>query len=162
MGGPADAPSRGERNPTPKAARPVYARFMSEEGRKKLLGLAAHIREKSAPTGMPTLDKRGLDLVDDLAKTLTGSEGMPGLRLYRENTSKFRLERPPRNADIWVEWQRSIGALVVVAQKFGNPKTTIRFVWDESAGHFRSMEDDAELYADVSRLLVDYLYPEAK
>jgi hypothetical protein len=135
---------------------------MSDEGRKKLAGLAAHIREKNAPGGGPPLDKRGLDLVEDLAKTLTGPEGMPGLRLHRESGSKFRLERPPRNADMWIEWQRPIGALVVVTQKFGNPRTTTRYVWDEALGHFRSMEDRTELYEDITRRLVDVLYPEAR
>lgn len=135
---------------------------MSEEGRKKLAGLAAQIREKAAVDGLAHLDRRGLVLVDELAASLTGPDAMPGLRLHRESAAKFRLERPPRNADIWVEWQRPIGALVVTAQRFDNPRTTLRYVWDESLGHFRSMENQAELYEDITRLLVEYLYPEAR
>jgi len=136
---------------------------MSEdEGRKKLLGLAAKVREKTGPTGVPSLDQRGLALVDDLAKTLTGTDGLPGLRLHRESAAKFRLERPPRNADVWVEWQRPIGALVVVSQLFGNPKITVRYVYDQALGHFRAMENDAEVYGDLSRILMETLYPEAR
>jgi hypothetical protein len=135
---------------------------MTEEGRKKLAGLAAKVRETTASTGVPTMEERGLALVEELVAMLSGPEGMPGLRLHRESPAKFRLERPPRNADIWVEWQRPIAALVVVHQKFGGPKTTVRYVWDAHLGYFRSMEENREVYDDLTRILIDVLYPEAR
>lgn len=136
--------------------------LMSEEGRKKLLGLAAKVREKTAPSGGPTLDERGLAMVAELATFFGGEGALPGLRVHRTGNDKVRLERPPRNADVWLEWQRPIGALVVVSQLFGNPKVTSRYVHDAALGYFRSMDTDVELYEDLGRILTETLYPEAR
>lgn len=135
---------------------------MSDEGRKKLAGLAKQIREKVTPAGAPLLDKKGLEQVEQLAKDLTGPEGMPGLRLYRDAPNKFRVQRPPRNAEITIEWQREIGAIVVTAEKHNQPRKMNRYVWDETASHWRGMEGGAELYDELMENLVDCLYPEAK
>jgi hypothetical protein len=135
---------------------------MSEEGKKRLKELAKQVREKVAASGAPVLHQRGLDIVEELAKELMGPEGMPGLKLYRDSPSKFRLARPQRNAEITIEWERDIGALGLTCQKHGEPKTFVRYVWDEAAKKWRKLEGGGEIFDDVTSALVDYLYPEAK
>jgi len=66
---------------------------MSEEGKKRLKELAKQVRDKVATTGAPVLQQRGLDIVEDLAKELTGPDGLPGLKLYRDSPTKFRVQR---------------------------------------------------------------------
>ena len=88
---------------------------------------------------------------------------MPGLKLWRDAPSKFRMQRGNRNAEISVEWQREIGAGVMSCQKFGEPKKVTRYILDEAADLWRRMEGEGgELYADVEEALVEFLYPEAK
>jgi hypothetical protein len=135
---------------------------MSEDGKKRLKDLAKQVREKVAVTGTPLLNQRGLDIVEDLAKELTGPDGMPGLKLYRDSPAKFRLARTQRNADITVEWEREIGALGLTCQKHGEPKTFVRYVWDEGEAKWRKLDGGGEIYDDVTAALVEYLYPEAK
>jgi len=135
---------------------------MSDAGKKKLRDLAQQVKAKVQPSGEPALHKRGLDLVDDLAKDLSGPDGMPGLKVRRDGPQKVRLERPPRNAEIAIEWQREIGALVMTCEKFGDPRTLVRYVWDDGAQHWRAMEAGGELYADLTARLTEYLYPEVR
>ena len=83
---------------------------MSEErGRKLLMDLAKVVSEKVAPTGEPILNREGLKMVERIARDLTAPGGMPGLKLWRDAPSKFRLQRAPRNAEITLHWQRDIG-----------------------------------------------------
>lgn len=136
---------------------------MSEEqGRKRLQELSKALQEKVAPSGEPLLNRRALKTVERIARDLTGEAAMPGLRVWRDSAGKFRLQRPPRNAEITVEWQRDIGAMVLMAERHGNPRTLVRYVYDEAEDHFRRMEGGGELYADLSETLIEYLYPEAK
>ncbi|MBX3189035.1 MAG: hypothetical protein KF819_18585 [Labilithrix sp.] len=135
---------------------------MSEDGKKRLKDLAKQVREKVAQTGAPVLHQRGLELLEDLAKDLTGPDGMPGLQLYRDSPAKIRLQRALRNAEITVEWQREIGALGLTCQKHGEPKTFVRYVWDESLSRWRKLDGGGEIYEDVTAALVECLYPEAK
>jgi hypothetical protein len=135
---------------------------MSDEGRKRLKDLANKIREREKVTDEGR-HKRGLLIVELLARDLTGEDGMPGLKLWRDATSKFRLERAKRNAEIMFEWQRDIGAAVMTCQKHGEPKKITRYIHDEAADTWRRMEGDGgELYADLEAALVEYLYPEMK
>src|SRR5690242_18001659 len=133
---------------------------MSEKGKKLFQDLAKQVREKVQPSGEPVLHKRGLDAVEQLATDLADPEGMPGLKVRRDLPSKFRLDRPPRNAEIAVEWQREIGAIVVTMEKHGEPRTVVRYVFDEGANHWRPMDGAGELYKDIAAALVHYLYPE--
>jgi hypothetical protein len=133
-----------------------------ENGRKLLQDLASSVREKVSPTGEPLVNREGLMMVERLARDLTAPGGMPGLRLWRDAPTKFRLERPPRNATLTLEWQRDIGAMVMSAEKFGEPKTLMRYVFDPEAQHFRRMEGAGELYEDLVAALVDCLYPEGR
>ncbi len=135
---------------------------MSEEGKKRLKELAKQVRDKVATTGAPVLQQQGLDIVEDLAKELTGPDGLPGLKLVRDSANKFRVQRSPRNAEITVEWERDIGALGLTCQKHGEPKTFVRYVWDAGETKWRKLDGGGEIYEDVTSALVEYLYPEMK
>ena len=135
---------------------------MSEEGKKRLKELAKQVRDKVAATGAPVLQQQGLDIVEDLAKELTGPDGLPGLKLVRDSANKFRVQRSPRNAEITVEWERDIGALGLTCQKHGEPKTFVRYIWDAGETKWRKLDGGGEIYEDVTSALVEYLYPEMK
>ena len=135
---------------------------MSEEGKKRLKDLAKQVREKVATTGAPVLHARGLELIEDLAKELTAPDGLPGLKLLRESPARFRLQRAQRDAELTVEWERDIGAIALTCQKHGEPKTFVRYVWDQGAVKWRKLDGGGEIYEDVTSALVDFLYPEMK
>jgi hypothetical protein len=135
---------------------------MSEEGKKRLKDLAKQVREKVATTGAPVLQQQGLDIVEDLAKELTGPDGLPGLRVHRDSPSKFRVQRSQRNAELTVEWEREIGALGLTCQKHGEPKTFVRYVWDQGQTKWRKLAGGGEIYEDLTAALIEFLYPEMK
>lgn len=135
---------------------------MSEDGKKLLKDLAKQARDKVAATGAPVYHQRGLELLEDLEKELAGPDGMPGLRVVRDSPARIRLQRSPRNAEISLEWERDIGALGLVCEKHGEPKTRVRYVWDEAEEKWRKLDGGGEIYADVSAALVEILYPEMK
>ncbi|WP_438015936.1 hypothetical protein WMF18_34540 [Sorangium sp. So ce315] len=140
-----------------------YRRRMSEErGRQKLQALAKTLQEKITPSGEALLNRQGLKMIERLARDLTGENAMPGLRVWRDSAGKFRLQRPPRNAEIAVEWQRDIGAMVMTAERPGHPRAMVRYVYDQAADHFRRMEGEGELYEDLVDALVEHLYPEGR
>ncbi len=134
----------------------------NENGRKLLQDLAGVVREKVSPTGEPLVNREGLKMVERLARDLTAPGGMPGLKLWRDAPTRFRLTRPPRNAELMIEWQRDIGAMVMTGEKFGEPRRLMRYVWDPEPEHFRRMEGEGELYEDLVAALVEYLYPEGR
>lgn len=148
--------------PLPRATELFYAPRMSDEGKKRLRDLAKQVREKVTPTGAPLLQQRGLALVEELAAELGSPDGMPGLRVVRDSPSKVRLQRSPRNAEITLEWQRDIGALALVTEKHGEPKTLVRYVWDETLDRWRRLDGGGEIYEDVTQALVTILYPEGR
>jgi hypothetical protein len=135
---------------------------MSEEAKKRLKDLARDVREKVNPQGAPLLNQRGLELVDELAKELGSPDGMPGIRVWRDSPSKFRVTRPSRNAELTVEWQKDIGALALTSEKHGEPRTMVRYVWDAGETTWRRLDGGGEIWEDVTSALVEYLYPEAK
>ncbi len=135
---------------------------MSEEGKKRLKDLAQQVRSKVSQTGAPVLHQRGLEIVEELAKELGGPDGMPGLKVYRDAPTKIRLQRSPRNAEITIEWHRDIGALALVCEKHGDPKTLVRYVWDEGEKKWRKLDGGGDIWEDVTAALVEYLYPEGK
>jgi hypothetical protein len=133
-----------------------------ENGKKRLQDLATAVRERVSPAGEPLVNREGIKMVERLARDLTAPGGMPGLKLWRDTPTKFRLTRPPRNAEILVEWQRDIGAMVLAGEKFGEARRLTRYVFDQAEAHFRRMEGEGELYEDVVDALVEYLYPEGQ
>ena len=135
---------------------------MSEDGKKRLKDLAKQVRDKVTPAGNNVLHEKGLAIVDELANELSSPEGMPGLKVYREGQTKFRLQRAPRNGEITVEWQREIGALCLTTEKQGEPKKLVRYVWDEGPKHWRRMDGGGEIWEDVTAALTETLYPEVK
>ena len=134
----------------------------NENGRKLLQDLAGVVREKVSPTGEPLINREGLKMVERLARDLQAPGGMPGLKLWRDAPTRFRLTRPPRNAELLIEWQRDIGAMVMAGDKFGEPRRLMRYVWDPEPEHFRRMEGEGELYEDLVAALIEYLYPEGR
>jgi hypothetical protein len=135
---------------------------MSEEGRKRLKDLAQNLRARDKITD-EARHKKGLLMIEMMARDLTGDEGMPGIKLWRDAPSKFRLQRGTRNAEIMLEWQREIGAAVMTCQKHGEPKVVTRYILDEAVDKWNRMEGEGgELYADIEEALVEYLYPEGK
>src|SRR3954465_13603649 len=116
-----------------------------ENGRKLLQDLAGVVREKCSPPGEPLIHREGLKMVERLARDLTAPGGMPGLKLHRDTPTRFRLQRSMRNAEITVEWQRDIGAMVMSGEKFNEAKKLTRYVFDQELGHFRRMEGEGEL-----------------
>jgi hypothetical protein len=138
------------------------AAMPNDQGKKLLQDLANTVREKVSPTGDVLINREGIKMVERLARDLTAPGGMPGLKLYRDTPTKFRLQRPMRNAEITVEWQKDIGCMVMSGEKFGEPKQTHRFVYDQHEDHFRRFEGGGDLYEDLVAALVEYLYPEGR
>jgi hypothetical protein len=133
-----------------------------EKGKKLLADLASKVRKEVTPDGEPVLHARGQKAVGDLAKDLAGPDGLPGLQLFRDTTDKFRVQRPARNGEIAVAWQRPIGAIVVVVHRGERREAEVKYVYREADDEWHRMEGEGELYEDVSKWLVDVLYPEAK
>lgn len=133
-----------------------------ENGRKLLDGLAAQVREKVSPSGAPLVNREALKMIERLARDLEAPNGMPGIRVWRDAPTKVRLTRPPRNAELSIEWQRDIAAMVLTGEKFGEPKKLTRYVFDAELQHFRRMEGAGELYEDLVAALVEFLYPEGR
>jgi hypothetical protein len=150
---------------------------MSEEGRKRLFEVAKQVREKVSQSGDAALHKKGLVLVELLARDLSSPESFPGLKLWRDAPSKFRLTRQvggpaaggTRNAEIAIEWQRDVLALAMTCEKHGEPlpgearflrKKLVRYVYDQDKDCWRRMEGEGEIYEDLANALVEYLYPE--
>jgi hypothetical protein len=134
----------------------------NENGKKLLQDLANNVREKVSSTGEQLVHREGLKMVERLARDLTAPGGMPGLKLWRDAPTKFRLQRSPRNAELTLEWQRDIGAMVMSGEKLGDPKVVSRYVFDQELGHFRRFEGGGELYEDLVAALVEFLYPEGR
>jgi len=134
----------------------------NENGKKLLQDLANNVREKVSSTGEQLVHREGLKMVERLARDLTAPGGMPGLKLWRDAPTKFRLQRSPRNAELTLEWQRDIGAMVMSGEKLGEPKVARRYVFDQELGHFRRFEGGGELYEDLVAALVEFLYPEGR
>jgi hypothetical protein len=132
------------------------------DGRQRLKDLARVVRDKVTPVGAPLLDKRGLDMVETLARDLTGSDGMPGLKLWRDAPTKFRLQRANRNAEISIEWQRDIGAVVMTVERVGQRRRQVRFIHDEAQDQWRPLDGGDDLYAAIAAALVEALYPEGR
>ncbi len=153
---------RRRARPAPGLVRCKVASMSNENERKLLADLAATVREKVSPTGEALVNREGIKMVERLARNLTAPGGMPGLKLWRDTPTKFRLQRPNRNAEIMVEWQRDIGAMVMTGEKFGESKRLTRYVFDQEQSHFRRMEGEGELYEDMVEALVEYLYPEGR
>lgn len=134
----------------------------NDAGKKLLKDLAKQVRDKVQPTGAPDLDRQGLEAIEQLAQELAGPDGMPGLMLLRDGADRYRLRRERRNAEIKVEWQHDIGAIVVTCERVGHLRKQRRYLVDPQSGVFKTFDGDGELYDDMSKMLVEYLYPEGR
>lgn len=134
----------------------------NDSGRQLLKGLADKVRAKSAVTTDPQLHQRGLNAIEALARDLTSPDGMPGIKLLRDTSERFRLQRDRRAAEVIVEWRREIGAIAMSAERNGTRSRAIHYVPDEVSGGWRRLEATGELYEDLVAVLTEYLYPEAR
>ena len=136
---------------------------MSEEGKKRLKDLASRVREKLDTSGEAHLHARGLALIEEMAKELTGPDALPGLRLFRDGPNKIKLQRERKNAEIVFEWERPIGAAVMTCVQLGQVKRTERYVWDEATQAWRRMSGaPGEPFSDIGDALAEGLYPEGR
>jgi hypothetical protein len=133
-----------------------------ERGRQLLAALAEKVRKEVAPSGEPILHAKGQKAVAELAADLSGDHGPPGLKVFRDAHDRFRVQRPNKNAEIGVEWQRPIGAVVLKCDKGGHPSPDVRYTYREADDAWHRMDGEGELYEDVTELLAEVLYPEAK
>src|SRR5262245_24989347 len=133
-----------------------------ERGKKLLQDLAKVVQDKVSNAGEPIANVRGLKMIEKLARELGGPGAMPGLKLYRDTPAKFRLQRPPRNAEVSLEWQRDIGVILMTGDKHGGKKNMVRYVFDEGGDHWRRLEEVGDLWEDLIEALVEYLYPEGR
>jgi hypothetical protein len=133
-----------------------------ERGKQLLSAFSAKVKKEIVPSGEPVMHARGQKAVAELAADLGGAEAPPGLRVFRDAVDRFRLQRPGKNAEIRVEWQRPIGAIVVAIEKAGRVSPEVKYVFREAEDAWHRMEGDGELYEDVMNLLGDAMYPEAR
>lgn len=133
-----------------------------ERGKKLFSELAGKVRQEVSPSGEPLLHARGQKAVGDLAKDLEAPDGFPGLKVFRDATDRFRVQRPNRNGQITVQWQRPIGMITVLVERHDRRDPEVRYVFNEPEDEWRRMEGEGELYEDVAHWLTEVLYPEAK
>jgi hypothetical protein len=121
------------------------------------------VREKLDTSGAEQLHLKGLALIEEMAKELTGPDGLPGLRLFRDGPHKIKLQREKKNAEIVFEWERPIGAATMTCLQMGQVKRSERYVYDDAMQAWRRLSGaPGEPFADVSDALVEVLYPEAR
>lgn len=132
-----------------------------ERGRRLLAALSQQVKKAAPPSGVEA-NARGLKALAELAEDLTGPNAPPGLQLWRDSAEKFRLTRTQRPGELVVLWDRPAQALHVTADKLGQRIADVRFVFHEALGSWRRFDIDAELYEEVTALLVEVLYPEAR
>jgi hypothetical protein len=133
-----------------------------DKGKKLFADLADKVRTEVAPSGEPLLHKRGQKAVADLATDLSGENAPMGLRVFRDAVDRFRLQRPGKNAQIEVRWERPIGGVVVQSEKMDRRDPEVKYLFREAEDEWHRMEGEGELYEDISKLLIDYMYPEAR
>jgi hypothetical protein len=133
-----------------------------DRGKKLFADLAEKARAQIAPSGEPVLHARGQKAVADLAADLSGPESPPGLKVFRDGGDRFRLQRPGRNGEIAVRWNRPIGAIVVMTARGDRVDPEIKYLYRDTEEEWTRMEGEGELYEDISKWLVEYLYPELK
>ena len=89
--------------------------------------------------------------------------GVPALRqAVADKIALTTGHRYDADAEITVEWERDIGAIGLTCQKHGEPRTFVRYVWDQGESKWRKLDGGGEIYEDVTSALVDFLYPEMK
>ncbi len=133
-----------------------------ERGKELLSAFSAKVKKEVLPSGEHILHARGQKAVAELAADLGGSDGPPGLRVFRDAVDRFRLQRPNKNAEVTVEWNRPVGAILVKSDKAGRTAAEIRYTHRDADDAWHRMEGEGELYEDIMALLADTMYPEAK
>lgn len=140
------------------------SRTMSSEerGKRLLKDLNQSVRQHFTPTGTHLVEQRGLAIIEELIEALTGPDGMPGLKLWRDAQSKFRVQRALRSGEIGIEWQSQIGALLMTVERVNYPKKQSRYVFDERDSRWKPLSGGGELYEDLTASLIETFYPEGR
>lgn len=133
-----------------------------DRGKKLLAGLGAKVREELDTSGQSLLHIKGQKAVADLAKDLEGPDAPPALKVFKDAVDRFRLQRPTRNGQIAVRWERAIGAIVMQVELGPVKQPEVRYVHREEDDSWNRMEGEGELYEDVTFWLGEVLYPESK
>lgn len=131
-------------------------------GRNRLKDLAKGVREKVQNDGRQQLDRRGIDLLEQIVSDLTGPDGMPGLYVHRDTALKVRFRRQGKAGQIVVEWDRTIGAMAVTYERFNARTRQVRYLYSEEDDAWRAMENHAEIYDELTTALMEILYPEGQ
>ncbi len=133
-----------------------------KDPKKRLRALAESARAQLDPSGEAAIHGKGLALVEEIFRELSGPMAMPGLAVLRQGVEKLKLLRSGRNAEIALAWARPIGALELASKLLGKEKTFRRYVWDPAITQWRRMEGVGEIWEDLQGELVAVLYPEVK
>jgi hypothetical protein len=134
---------------------------MTEAGKNKIKALAERIRQKQQVTDEQR-NRKGLLLIELVARELSQEGGVPELRVTRDAVSKLHVNRGEKVGEIALEWQRPIGATVMTFERPGVPRRTWKYILDEPADVWRRMEGEGELWEDLASGLEEYLYPDHK
>lgn len=134
----------------------------SRDDKGALQRLAAEVRKQVGSSGELALEERGLRKIEELATELGGPKGIPMLQLRRDSPVRLRLQRSRRNAEMTVEWQRDIGAIVITGHYLGEQRFLHRYVWDPGEERWRRMDGVRGLYDELSESLAELLFPEAR
>ena len=137
---------------------PEDAPAHEDEGEALLRDFASEVRGELRGEDEKALRERGRALVARLADQLTSRDGIPGLRLLRENERRIKLERLPRDADIIVEWEADSGAVALHWRKQTTQNVT-RYVWNRKTQRWASVEGGG-FYTDLRSRMKDCLFPE--
>ncbi len=131
-----------------------------EEGEAMLRDFASEVRGELRDADERALRDRGRAVVSRLADQLSGRDGIPALRVLRENETRIKLERLPRDADIIVEWEGDSGAVAIHRRQTTNRSLT-RYLWNRKTKKWLSVEG-GNLYADLQAALKECLFPEMR
>ncbi|MCC7538275.1 MAG: hypothetical protein IT379_18765 [Deltaproteobacteria bacterium] len=134
----------------------------SRDDKAALHRLGDALRQQAGASGVITLDERGMRAMEELVSDLTGEKGIPMLKLHRDAPTRFRLQRTGRNAEVTVEWQRDIGAIVVLGDYLGQRKFQRLFVYDPNEARWRRMDGVRGLYEELTDALTEVLFPEVR
>ncbi len=133
-----------------------------DKGKKLFADLADKVRAEVQPSGEPAMHARGLQGLEEIADDLSSPDGLPGLKVFRDGVTKIRLQRPNRNGEIAIGWNRAIGAMTAVVNKGERSEPEVKYVYRPESDEWHRLDGTGELYADVGKWLVDVLYPEGK
>jgi hypothetical protein len=137
---------------------PADAPADEDEGEALLRDFASEVRGELRDADERQLRERGRTLIQRLAEQLSGRDGIPGLRVHREDERRIRLERLPRDAEIIVEWEADSGAVALHRRK-KEERSVTRYLWHRTDERWASVEGQG-FYRDLKAALSYCFFPE--